>query len=169
MKKTISAIFIICLFIMMVSCKTKDPKLIYVPVEKTITVTETIRDTIIDVQLVPDKQSVITPSKDTSRLENKYCLSFAFWDGEKLFHNLNVKDTSVPTKVPIKEKKTVIVVPIIQPYEVKETIYVDKQDSWLDKTQKYIARIGLGLLAIFLLVKYRSRIFKFVRKWVFKA
>ncbi|MBF0578097.1 hypothetical protein [Dysgonomonas sp. GY617] len=94
----------------------------YVPIEKTTT--------IIVIQLVSEKQNVITISTGTSQLENRYILSFAFWDGKSLFYGLNVKDTTVSTKVPMKKTSTIIVVPIIQPYEVKgETIYLDRPNS----------------------------------------
>lgn len=146
MKNNISAIFIVCLFLMMVSCKTKDPKTIYVPVESVKT---EWRDRYIKDSIHTKDSVIIIKDGDTIKIrETRYV------------YQKNVVRDSIDKYVGIK-------IPI--PYEVKETVYVDKPDSWLDKTQKYIARFGLALLAIFLLVKYRSNIFKLIRKWVFKV
>lgn len=141
MKKTISAIFIVCLFLMMVSCKTKT---VLVPVEsvKTEYRDKLIRDSIFMKELVRIYQKGDTIFKDSIVYE---------------YRNKLVKDTV--------NLNDTIRVPILVP---SEPVYVDKPDTWLDKTQKYIARIGLALLALFLLIKYRSNILKFIRKWVFK-
>ncbi len=145
MKKTISAIFIVCLFLMMVSCKTKDPKTIYVPVESVKT---EWRDRFIKDSIHTKDSVIIIKDGDTIKIrETRYV------------YQKNIIRDSIDKYIGIQ-------IPI--PYEVKETVYVDKPDSWLDKTQKYIARFGLALLAIFLLVKYRSNIFKLIRKWVFR-
>lgn len=146
MKKTISAIFIVCLFLMMVSCKTKDPKTIYVPVESVKT---EWRDRFIKDSIHTRDSVIIIKDGDTIKIrETRYV------------YQKNIIRDSIDKYIGIQ-------IPL--PYEVKETVYVDKPDSWLDTTQKYISRIGLALLAIFILVKYRSNIFKFIRKWVFKV
>lgn len=143
MKKTISAIFIVCLFLMMVSCKTKT---VFVPVEsvKTEWRDRYNRDSIYI------KDSVIITKKGDTIFIEKY----------KDVYRDRLKTDSI-------NKYFGIQIPL--PYEVKETVYVDKPDSWLDTTQKYIAKFGLAILAFYLLVKYRSNIFKFIRKWVFKV
>lgn len=146
MKKTISALFIVFLFLMMISCKTKDPKLIYVPIESVKT---EWRDRFVKDSIHTRDSVIVIKDGDTIKIrETRY-----------VYQKKIVRDSI--------DKYIGIQIPI--PYEVKETVYVDKTDSWLDKTQKYIARIGLGLLAIFILIKYRSSVFKFVRKWVFRG
>lgn len=143
MKKTISALFIVCLFLMMVSCKTKDPKLIYVPVESLKT---EWKDRFIKDSIHTRDSVIVIKDGDTIKIrETRYV------------YQKNIVRDSIDKYIGIQ-------IPI--PYEVKETVYVDKPDSWLDTTQKYICRFGLFLIALYFLIRYRSRIFSFILKLI---
>lgn len=144
MKNIISALFVVCLFLMMAGCKSQPPRYITVESVKTEWRDRYIRDSIYLKDSV-----IITKNGDTITIE-KY----------KYIYRDRLKTDSI-------NKYFGIQIPL--PYEVKETVYVDRPDSWLDTTQKYICRIGLAIFALYFIIRYRSKIFKFIRKWVFKV
>lgn len=78
MKKISKVAFMLVGIVLLVaSCSRK----IYIPVEKTVTVTETVRDTVVQVQLEKEYVKVITPDT-TSTVETKYARSTATYHGE---------------------------------------------------------------------------------------
>jgi len=143
------------LIILLSSCKTKT-LIEYVPVEveKTIKETETIRDTIIFHIPVPDeKKNTVQPS-DTSKLENKYALSWAFWDGFFLHHYLGTKQDTIPIKAQTKDKVTTITVPIIVP--VKGDTIVTNKLTWYQKLSVYWTIISLIIVIVFVVYKIKK-------------
>lgn len=100
-KQNVLVVLTLLLFLwwLLTGCRTKT---VYVPVHSVTTVTETVRDTVIDVQLVPYKDSV-TVRDTVSRLENPYASSVAVWSEGTLSHSLSVKDISVPVKTEYRE------------------------------------------------------------------
>ena len=97
---TIILPILVCIFFG--GCRTK-----YIPVPVESTDSIVIRDTIIDVQLVPYSDSVIvvpeTESKDSvaSFLSNPYAGSWAQWMNGRLHHSLNIWPNKLtPIRVP---------------------------------------------------------------------
>lgn len=77
MKKISKVAFMLVGIVLLVAaCSRK----IYIPVEKTVTVTETVRDTVVQVQLEKEYVKVITPDT-TSTVETKYARSTATYHG----------------------------------------------------------------------------------------
>lgn len=129
--------------VLLPSCKTKE----YVPVE---TVREEIRtetDTIERVKLVQQYAEKETEPSDTSRLENEYMYSEAYYDGVKLHHNLGTKPGA---EVEVKAKKITITKTVTK----REIVKVNELTAKQRLLQRYGA-ISLGIetvaLVIFLL------------------
>ena len=123
--------------LLLFSCKTK-----YVPVETTITKTETVRDTVINVQL--EKEYIHVSVPDTiSFLETKYAESTAIWHGgtSLLEHSISNKDVPIEVQLQYIDRETVKEVQI--PYEVIKEVNVEKD---LTKWQKLRINIGNVLL-----------------------
>lgn len=114
------AMVFVLLFVLCSGCTRR----VYVPVERTTTVTEILRDTIVEVELkqVHDTVTVETAGKDTtSYLQNGHSYSYASIEGGKLGHSLGtlpgikIKDTlkvrhviirdSIPYPVPVEVEK----------------------------------------------------------------
>lgn len=167
MKKA-TKIQIACIAVLLVvlwlftSCKSK---IVYVPIKETETITETLKDTVIDIQLVPYKDTIAT--KDTtSYLKNKYAYSWAKWSNGILSHSLGIFDIKHPVEVKyvdrevIKEKEV--------PYPVKgDTVYTS-QVKWWHEACVWFTSLVLVALALYLGIKYRGKIFSFFRKLIFK-
>jgi ATP-dependent Zn protease len=146
MKK--AALMLIFLLVLILSCKTK-----YVPVEVKTTEKVEYHDTSVVVELVPYKDSIVTPDT-TSYLSNKYAYSWAKVKDGMLQHSLgifpNTRDTITLTNtVTITKEKEI---PIIQ--EV-----VKKQPWW----QRLVNMISLFIVivAFFMLCYF---VFRRVRK-----
>lgn len=139
MKKTISALFIAYLFLMMVGCKSKT---VLVPVEsvKTEWRDKYVRDSIYI------KDSVRIYQRGDTVFQDRFL---------KIYKDRHVRDS-----IYINDT---IRVPVLVP---SEPVFVDKPDSWVDTTQKYICRVGLILLAIYILIRYRLKIFSFILKLI---
>ena len=118
--------------------------------EKTVTVTETVRDTVVQVQLEKEYVKVITPDT-TSTVETKYARSTATYHGESglLEHDIENKQDSIPVKVVYKEKEVVKEVPAPYPVEVEKKVEVPKRMPlrWWEKIFFYtgIATVGGGI------------------------
>ena len=143
MKKISKVAFMLVGIVLLVaSCSRK----IYIPVEKTVTVTETVRDTVVQVQLEKEYVKVITPDT-TSTVETKYARSTATYHGESglLEHDIENKQDSIPVKVVYKEKEVVKEVPV----EVEKKVEVPKRMPlrWWEKIFFYtgIATVGGGI------------------------
>lgn len=137
--KTIKAILLAVLaFFLFISCRTTKTE--YIPVETVKTITETVRDTVVDVKLVPYREEIATP-KDSSYLENPYAYSWAWFDGKLLHHNLGIFDRPTPTKIQYIDR--VVEVEVEKPYPVKgDTEYTNILKWWQTMF------IGLGVLML---------------------
>lgn len=143
------------LSILFSSCKTKT-LIEYVPVEveKTIKETETIRDTIVKYIPEPDEKKNTVQSSDTSKLENKYAKSWAFWDGSFLHHNLKTKEDSLSVKVPVKGKVITITQPIIVP--VKGDTIIINELTWYQRFCVYWTIFSLLILVVVVFYKLKK-------------
>ncbi len=147
----------------------------YIPIETTryVTTTETLRDTIIEVQLTASKETIIMYAKDTvSHLFNKYADSWVRVKDGYISHSLNILPVNVPVKATIKDTsiKDTIRVPV--PYQVvkHELVYKDKELNWYQNICVWGFSIILGLFAVwivYLIFKIRSNGIQSVFKWLF--
>lgn len=156
----IAAIFV--LFLLFTSCKSKT---VYVPVKETETQIYTVKDTVIDIQLVPYKDSIAT--KDTTNyLENKYAYSWARWSNGILSHSLGIFDIKLPIQIKYVDREVIRYKEI--PIEVKgDTVYIS-QIKWWHEASLWFTTLVLVALALYLGIKYRGKIFSFFRKLIFK-
>lgn len=132
------------ILILMMSC-IKTPE--YIPIKSTEFVLKTVKDTVINIQLVPYKDSVIV--KDTiSLLENKYASTKAVWSEGFLTHTLSIK--SNPIKVVIQKEKELRIDSVPVPYPVKgDTVYIKKKPTaWQIFTSIYFILSLIFLLGI---------------------
>lgn len=139
---------LLILLFTLIGCKTRT---VYVPLETVTTKTETemVRDTIVNIKLIPYFEEIVT-EKDSSYLKNEYSYSKAWWDGSKLHHTLGIFNKIIPTNIQYKDKYVYIT-------ETKRESYpVEKQATLIDKILTtcgwiFIAQI-FGFL-VFLLLK----------------
>ena len=137
--RVLALIFVVFLGWLLVSCGVKK-EIQYIPVEKKTIETVVLTDTVIDIQLVPYKDSIAV--RDTaSYLENPYAYSRASWKGGMLYHSLGI--------FPLKSFRQNLQIPVTIirdsiPYAVPgPTQYVERE---LTKIEKII--MGVGLLTI---------------------
>lgn len=121
-------------------------KKVYVPIEKTVTITQ--RDTIVKVR-IEHEYKVDTVGRDTtSVLETKYAVSTAKYDSKKgkLDHILENKSTdSIPIKIIVKEK----VVKEPQPYSVEVPVEVKVPTRMpLRWYEKLFIGLGVGFIGV---------------------
>lgn len=119
-------VFIAFLMSLLCSCSTsRQPKV--VTVERITHETVTLRDTIIQVELVPQSDSITTPDT-TSTLRNIYCESTATVSDGQLTHTLATLPHSTH-EVPVQIREVVRIDSI--PYPVPGPIqYVEKSSSY---------------------------------------
>lgn len=135
--------------LVLVACSRK----IYIPVEKTVTVTETVRDTVVQVQIEKEYIKNITPDT-TSMVETKYARSIATYHGKLglLEHDIENKDGDIPVKVVYTDKEVLKEVPAPYPVEVEKKVEVPKRMPmrWWEKFLFYvgIATVGGGVFWI---------------------
>ena len=130
MKKYI--IIAIAIVFLVFGCKTQKP--IYITEYKTQTITEILKDTIIDVQI--KEMYIENKTKDTlSELSTNNAFSRALWSNGILFHSLEQKGVQ-PTKIVYKDR---IVVDSIYKsvLEIKE---VEKKLGWWDNMFIWVGR-----------------------------
>lgn len=137
--RVLALVFILFLGWLLVGCGTR--KVVeYIPIEKKTVETVVLKDTVVDVQLVPYKDSVAV--KDTtSYLENPYAYSRAQWKNGTLLHSLGIfplKPFDYGLKLPIHIIRDSIPYPVPGPIQ-----YIERE---LTKIEKII--MGVGLLAI---------------------
>ena len=118
-------------------------KRVYVPVERTTTVYETLRDTLVEVELkeVHDTVTIETLGGDTlSYLHNDLAYSFASIEDGKLGHSLGIRPE---TKLlfPMQMKFIHIVDSI--PYPV--TVEVEKKLTWWQRMKMEYGGFAMGL------------------------
>lgn len=133
--------FFIVIMLLLLSCTKK----IYVPVHSTTTITETVRDTVVRVDLQLYRDSVTTP--DTiSHLSNPYCESWARVSGGMLYHSLRSSGDSIPVKVQKMERLRVDSITV--PYPVDRPVYIDKSLSGWQKIRMQIGDVSMGVLLV---------------------
>jgi len=147
-KNTLLFFILLFLLYLFTSCKTRT---VYVPVESKITIreTETIKDTVVDVRLIPYYSETET-EKDSSYLENDYAYSKAVWSGKKLFHNLGIHNKDIPVKIHYKDRNVYIHDSVNVPYPLIQEKEVYRLTSF-QTFQLWCGRI-LILLIVFLLL-----------------
>lgn len=96
------------------------PRIIQVPVRDTVTVTkmETIRDTVMSVQ-VPEESRIIETRDTSSILETSVAVSEARIRSGILYHSLNNKKNALQASVPVREVAKIVYQRIEVPIEVK--------------------------------------------------
>lgn len=144
-------IIYIAILLSLTGCKAKEV-IKYVPVEKIRTEQVIMRDTIIDVQLIPHKDSV-SLNDTISFLENKYAYSNASFTAGRLNHSLVIKSVKIPTEIQYIEK---IVTDSIQvPVEAKGDIIIQyKRDFFW-----WCGLLSLLLIIVVIVLKI-PRLFK---------
>lgn len=144
MKKDHIVIIIILSLILLYFLTGCKAKTVYDPVHSTTTVTELLRDTIVDIRLQTFRDSVNIP--DTlSRLENKYAYSTALWSSGRLSHSLGIKPVNIPVEIQYKE--VIRVDSVAVPYPVVEEKTVYRLRWW----QESLMWIGIATFAFALL------------------
>ena len=142
----VSLALLILLWWLLTGCKAKT---IYVPVHSSTTVTETVRDTVVEVRLVPYKDSVSV--RDTmSRIENVYAYSTALWRGGMLSHTLGMKEDAIKAEVQVVEvvrRDTVSV-----PFAVERIVEKNVLRRW----QRVLIWLGVGFV-VFIGIRLFSR------------
>lgn len=156
MKRTgIGILLSLCLALWLVGCKTKT---VYIPVETKIIDSLVIRDTTIDIQLVPYRDSTSVHA-DSSYLSNPYAYSWARIGTDGLLHHsLTIwPELPLPAKVQFIDRIRHIEVP--KPYPVEKQVFVEKELSWLDRTYLNTGKIfllGIIIYGLFRLWKRKT-------------
>ena len=149
------ALMLVGIVLMITACSRK----IFIPVEKTVTVTETVRDTVVQVQIEKEYVKSITPDT-TSTIETKYACSTATYHGESglLEHNIENKQDCIPVKVVYKDKEIVKEVPAPYPVEVEKKVEVPTRMPlrWWEKIFFYAGMATVGGGVFWLLRKFKK-------------
>lgn len=104
------------------------------------------RDSIIYVKVEAEKDSVVLPDTDTSRLSTRYAESEAYVSNGQLHHSLRNKSEAlipIETKIPITihfESKASI--------RGKRTVEVVEVEKQLSRWQRFIMALGYGALGL---------------------
>ena len=143
--KKILLLFILILFY---GCKT--PKIITVTEYQNHTITEYIKDTIIDVQI--KEMFIEKQTKDTSsELSTNNAFSRALWSNGTLYHSLEQKGVQ-PTKITYKEK--IITDTIYQnKTEIKE---VEKKLSSIQNFFIIFGKLSIIIILLLILLKIKK-------------
>lgn len=149
------ALMLVGIVLMITACSRK----IFIPVEKTVTVTETVRDTVVQVQIEKEYVKSITPDT-TSTIETKYARSTATYHGESglLEHDIENKQDCIPVKVVYKDKEIVKEVPAPYPVEVEKKVEVPTRMPlrWWEKIFFYAGMATVGGGVFWLLRKFKK-------------
>ena len=156
MKKPFAlSLLFLCILAALSGCRTK-----YVPVEVRTTDSIVVRDTLINIQLVPYRDSVsitpATPDSAASFLTNPYAYSWARWQDGRLHHSLGIWP----------HRKVLVSVPyFIDRWHYEEVPVVEEVPIPLTRWQRFKLEFGgiaFGVL-IGLFVFYIIRRFFFIR------
>lgn len=157
MKRTLHVLFILFLLFMaflFVGCKTKRV-VEYRTVEKKVTETVTVVDTLIEVQLVPYKETVSVPDS-TSHLENPYAYSDASLQGGVLHHSLGIKPQN---PIPVKIQTVEVVRMDSIPYPVPgPTEYIERSYNTMEKILMGTGLLSIGGAAVFVISKIKKMV-----------
>lgn len=135
----LGVIAFVLMFVMFSGCS----KRVYVPVERTTTVYETLRDTLVEVKLkeVRDTVTIETVGGDTlSYLHNDLAYSFASIEDGKLGHSLGIRP-GTKLLFPMQMKFIHIVDSI--PYPV--TVEVEKKLTWWQRMKMEYGGFAMGI------------------------
>lgn len=129
-------------------CATK-----YVPVEVTTTDSIVIRDTLVQVELVPYKDSTISipiyTENDTSAvsfLNNPYAYSWARWDGRQLHHSLAIWPGKLtPIRVPYYTER-------VRRVEVPKVVEVEKELTPWQQLKLEVGGLAIGGCGVLLIL-----------------
>lgn len=137
MKKLKLTLLVASLFI--VGCKTQKP--IYITEYQTQTITEILKDTIIDVQI--KEMYIENKTKDTlSELSTKNAFSRALWSNGILFHSLEQKGVQ-PTKITYKDILRIDTILQVKNIEVEKKLgWWDNMFIWIGRTLFWALIIG---------------------------
>lgn len=137
------AVAFVLLFVLCSGCTRR----VYVPVERTTTVTEVLRDTIVEVELkqVHDTVTIEALGRDTaSYLENGTHFSRATWKDGKLGHSLGtLPDASVKDTLKVKY----VIVRDSIPYPVP--VEVEKKLTWWQRQKLEYGGFAIGVSVFF--------------------
>ena len=137
-------IFLSFLLWIFTSCGSSRP-VQTVTVERVHRETVTLRDTILQVKLIPQRDSITTPDT-TSTLRNRYCESSATVSQGQLTHTLATLPNSTQ-EVPVQIREVVRTDSI--PYPVPgPTVYVEKSLSTMQRILQTIGVITIGILTL---------------------
>lgn len=138
----ITLVFLL-LFVLFSGCTRR----VYVPVERTTTVTEILRDTVVTLRLkqVHDTVTIESLGRDTtSYLENGTHFSRATWKDGKLGHSLGtLPDASVKDTLKVKY----VIVRDSIPYPVP--IEVEKKLTWWERQKLEYGGFAIGVAVFF--------------------
>lgn len=153
------------------SCATTKPTATVVPTQDSIRteIRYKLIESIDTVFITLPPQTVERTSPDTtSTLENDYAKTTAtILPNGLLFHNLETKQTPVPvpTKKTEAQRDSVVYrekeVPVPYPVEVEVN-----RLSWMQQAQIYGFRVLVAILLLGAAVRYRKKIFQFVRRFI---
>lgn len=136
--------------VILLGCKTRQ---IPVFIEKTVTDSIYLVDTLIEVKLEPYVVERYT-SDTISHLKTKYSSSTAKIDKGVLYHNLKQKDTIVKINTKIEYRDKVIKEPV--PYEVEKIVKVEKKLSIWQRLSITVGNIFVVLLIFYIFMKVRK-------------
>ena len=133
------AVVFVLLFVLCSGCTRR----VYVPVERTTTVTEILRDTVVELKLkqVHDTVTIEALGRDTaSYLENGTHFSRATWKDGKLGHSLGtLPDASVKDSLQVKH----IIIRDSIPYPVP--VEVEKKLTWWERQKVRYGGFSIGI------------------------
>lgn len=136
--------------VILLSCKTRQ---IPVFIEKTVTDSIYLIDTLVEVKLEPYIVERYT-SDTISHLETRYSSSTAKIDNGVLYHNLKQKDTIVKINTKIEYRDKIIKEPV--PYEVEKVVKVEKKLSIWQRLSITVGNIFVILLIFYIFMKVRK-------------
>ena len=140
---------LLILLILLTGCKTK-----YVPIETIKVQKEIIRDTVVQVELVPYRDTV-SILDTVSHLVNKYAYSDAEFSLGRLNHSLAIKEVKIPTKIQYIEHTRIDSIP----YKVEVIKEVNRLTRWQTFRLNAFTFLAIGA-GIYLLILLR-KILKF--------
>lgn len=139
----VAAVVFVLLFVCFSGCSRK----VYVPVERTTTVTEFLRDTVVEVRLkeVHDTVTIEPEGRDTtSYLKNGTHFSHVTWKDGKLGHSLGtLPDASIKDTMKVKH----IIIRDSIPYPVQ--VEVEKKLTWWQRQKIEYGGVAIGVAVFF--------------------
>lgn len=154
-RMAIGILLSLCFAICLVTCKTKT---VYIPVETKIVDSLVIRDTTIDIQLVPYRDSTSVRA-DSSYLSNPYAYSWARIGTDGLLHHSLAIWPQLPLSAEVQYIDRIRHIEVPKPYPVEKEVFVEKELSWLDRTYLNTGKIfllGIIIYGLFRLWKRKT-------------